>query len=106
MQEKGIKDPDAGLCQVSWLVLQWTTKMKDLHRLKYYELWKEHEVRRGINCLLGLKFAYSNNSLVISYLPLMDWQQICEKEGAYNLEICEHNPVSCTELPIFAGRKE
>lgn len=45
------------------------------------------------------------NWLFTSYLPLMDWQQICEKVGAYNLEICEHSRVSCTELPLSAAKR-
>lgn len=40
-----------------------------------------------------------------AYIPWPDWQQICEKGGAYNLEICGHNQGSYTEQPLFAGKE-
>lgn len=39
-------------------------------------------------------------------VPWKDWQQICEKEDAYNLEIYEHSRESCIEHSLFSALKK
>lgn len=47
----------------------------------------------------------SDISELNTYVPWKNSQQICEKEGAYNLEKCEHSRVFCTEWPLFAAKQ-
>jgi hypothetical protein len=46
---------------------------------------------------------FSKDQQSVSYIPLMDLQQKCEKGDVYILEICEHSLESCIEQPLFAA---